>query len=476
MQFQKVKLGIAPTKRNLFNQDEALIQKNKIVDALHKFNVDFVDIEDICPDGFLFNESHIDQIISKFNQYKVEGVFFPHCNFGTEFAVAQLASKLNKPVLIWGSSGDEIGENGELLRTSQCGLFATGKVLNRMNVKFDYITTSEPTDEVFMRGFNNFISLCSVISQFNNLKILQVSTRPSPFWSVMFNESELLQKFGIKILPISMQDIVGGVGDLIAINKTDYSDILAEVYKKYVMNNIDKQYLQKIIALKLYLKNICEKERISAIAIQCWDSMQDALGIMPCVANAMLTDEYLPVTCETDINGAVSSVLIQAAARREKPVFFADITIRHPQNRNANLLWHCGNFPAALSKNSQQLKISKHYINLQQCPAVGEFELKHGDITVCRFDENEGQYSLFFGEGKGVPGPVVRGTFVWFEVDDWPKWEERLVKGPYIHHCAGVHKHVSAVLYSSCKYITNLMPDPFYPGKEQIESYLRGNE
>ena len=58
------------------------------------------------------------------------------------------------------------------------------------------------------------------------------------------------------------------------------------------------------------------------------------------------------------------------------------------------------------------------------------FELKKGDITVCRFDDCDGKYYLFGGEGRAVDGPQTNGTYVWFETDNWKRWEEKLMFGP----------------------------------------------
>lgn len=40
------------------------------------------------------------------------------------------------------------------------------------------------------------------------------------------------------------------------------------------------------------------------------------------------------------------------------------------------------------------------------------FELKQGDLTVCRFDDVDGEYYLFAGEAKTTTGPETNGTYV----------------------------------------------------------------
>ena len=78
------------------------------------------------------------------------------------------------------------------------------------------------------------------------------------------------------------------------------------------------------------------------------------------------------------------------------------------------------------------------------------------------------------GEGQGVDGPHTKGTYVWFKVEDWPRWEEKFIRGPYIHHVTGVHGNASPVLYEACRYIDGLEPDPIEPDAPQIAAWLRG--
>jgi L-fucose isomerase-like protein len=95
-----------------------------------------VDLESINSEGLLYAEEDLDSIITRLKQEKVDALFFPHCNFGTEDLVAKVAREMNFPVLIWGPRDDAPLENGIRTRDSQCGLFATGKVLRRFKVPF----------------------------------------------------------------------------------------------------------------------------------------------------------------------------------------------------------------------------------------------------------------------------------------------------------------------------------------------------
>ena len=100
-------------------------------------------------------------------------------------------------------------------------------------------------------------------------------------------------------------------------------------------------------------------------------------------------------------------------------------------------------------------------------------EAKHGDVTLCRFDGDNGEYSLLLGTAKGVDGPTCMGTYLWVEVENIKRLEAKIVEGPYIHHCVGIHKNVVPVLYEACKYI-GVKPDFYDPIEEDVKAYLRG--
>lgn len=53
-----------------------------------------------------------------------------------------------------------------------------------------------------------FIRVVNVVKSIKNLKILQISTRPEPFCSVICNENELIEKFNVHLCPITLNDLM----------------------------------------------------------------------------------------------------------------------------------------------------------------------------------------------------------------------------------------------------------------------------
>ncbi len=464
---RKIKLGYAPTRRSIFSAPDARKYRDLTADRLRELGVEFVDIKDINEEGLLYDDADRVRIAEKFKAEGVDGLFLPHCNFGTEYECARLAKNLNVPVLLWGPLDERPEPDGTRLRDTQCGLFATGKVLRRFRIPFTYLTNCRLTDPVFEQGVKGFLAVCSVVRTFRSIRILQISTRPFDFWSTMCNEGELLEKFNIQLSPIPMPELIDEVKKAKA-EGTRVAETIDYVRSKMEICVTEEQ-LENVAALKVAMETLIKKYGCQAAAIQCWNALQGELGIMPCAANALLNDEGIPVVCETDIHGAITALMAEAASLNETRSFFADWTIRHPDIPNGELLQHCGPWPISVAMEKPKLTYPLAF----DFPGSVTAEAKHGPVTLCRFDGDNGEYSLLLGHAKGVDGPRGKGTYLWVEVDNIRRLEEKIVTGPYIHHCVGIHEDIVPILYEACKYI-GVTPDLYDPIEEQVKGFWRG--
>ena len=463
----RIVLGYAPTRRDIFSAPDAVRYRGLIRDKMDELGVRYVDIDDINEEGLLYDDEDRKKIAAKFKDRKIDGLFVPHCNFGTEYEVGRLAKELGVPVLLWGPRDERPDRNGVRLRDSQCGLFATGKVLRRFQVPFTYLTNCRLTDPEFERGIRDFLAVCNVVGKFRRTRILQISTRPFGFWSTMCNEGELLEKFGIQLAPVPMTELTEAVRAARK-EKAEVEETISYI-KERMEIRIKEEEMASVAALKIAMRSLADKYGCNAAVIQCWNALQSELGIMPCAANSLLNDEGLPVACETDIHGAITSVLVEAAGMGENRSFFADWTVRHPDNENGELLQHCGPWPLSIARTKPILGYPLAF----KYPGAVSAEARHGEISLARFDGDNGEYSLLLGNAKGIDGPYTQGTYLWVEVKNLKKLEAKLVEGPYIHHCVGIHTNVVPVLYEACKYL-GIKPDLYDDNEEEVKAYLRG--
>ena len=224
-----------------------------------------------------------------------------------------------------------------------------------------------------------------------------------------------------------------------------------------------------VAGLAIAMKRLVEKYGCNAGAIQCWNALQAELGIMPCAANAILNEMGIPIVCETDIHGAITALMVEAADLGRHRGMFADWTVRHPDNENGELLQHCGPWPCSVACGKPQLTYPLAFDH----PGALTAEAKHGDLTLARFDGDNGEYSLLLGNARGIDGPAGMGTYLWVEVENLKRLEAKIVEGPYIHHCVAIHADVVPVLYEACKYL-GIAPDLYDENDAAIKAYLRG--
>lgn len=444
---QEVILGVVPVKRGFLSMEEAFRQKEKFMKVIHGIKSDsvrIVEVDDLSENGILWELKKVPAVIAKLKDAGIDALFIPFCDFGEEQVVAEVAKSFNLPVLIWGAR-DERPNSLELRgRDTQCGMFAATKVLQRYGVKYSYIYNCETESTEFRKGYENFIRVAAVIKAVKGLRIAKIGERPAPFMSVMTNDANLMKRFGITVVPISPFKIAESATKIITDQKEDFKTYIEELTKKMDCTSMKETDLHKAAAVKLAVKKQMEENNCTVGAFECWSAFPGLIGICPCVALGELADEGLPLACETDVNGAITMAILRACNLYESAEFLADLTIRHPENENGELLWHCGPFPFSLKAADSKASL----IDSQE-----QFELKQGDLTICRFDELDGKYSLFAGETRTTTGPETCGTYVWMEADNWKQWEEKLMFGPYIHHVGGVYGHYLPVLREAARYL-----------------------
>ena len=467
-----LKLAYLPTHRaGVFSADAARAQKRAIEQKLRALGVDFVGLDGLTEHGLLCSDADALAATDRFRAEGVDAVFAAHCDFGMEVPVGRVCRALGKPVLLWGPRDEAPAAGVARERDTQCGLFATGKLLRRLRLPFTYIVNCRLEDVPFQRGMEAFLGAANVARCVHGARIGQVGTRPAPFTSTMCNESELLERFDIQVIPTEVSDVTMKARAML--DSDAVRDEVAAIRARVDTRDVSDDGLRRVAAVKLALRDWIVEERLDAVALQCWPSLQGLFDVCSCFGNGELTDLGVPVACETDVNGAVTAIALQAANGGREAVFFADLTIRHPEDDNAELLWHCGPFPLSLAHPDSRPRIAGHYMMPEPKPAVGMWRLKDGDVTIGRFDGDNGEYRFLVGHARTCEGPPTPGNYVWVKVGNWPLWEEKLVCGPYIHHVVGAYGKLAPALYEGLKYL-GVEADMVEPGEREVRAYLRG--
>ncbi len=465
----KMTIGLMPTRRPVFKIETAREEYDVILPIIKKQMaryVEFVDIEDICEQGMAAHQADIDKVVDKFTAAKVDALFFPFCDFGCEEVVVGVAKRFNLPTLVWGTR-DKVSTFEKRQKETQCGLFAATKVLQNYNVTFSYIWNCEPESPDFVRGFDKFVRVAFVLKALRNANIAEIGDRPKDFYSVIHNQLQLIEKLGITVKPITLLSIRERAFAILEKRDKDFTEYLSDLKARIDCAGVADDAVDKICAGTLAIEQLMREHGCQAGAFDC-TGVRLALdtNVSACAIQGELSDRGFPTACETDVWGAISMLTLTAASLGEDTEFLADWTFRHPTNDNGELLWHGGPFAWSLAdKNAvRRPTLRKNFKDFWE----PWWELKQGEITLCRLDEINGEYYMFIGEARTTFGPETTGTWIWIEVDNWKNWEETLMFGPFIHHVGGIYGRYSEVLTEVARYLGIHVVTPSTPHPKSI--------
>ena len=456
--YEVVKIGVCPIGKFAFSHEDAKVYKAKLEDKLDEMKVNYIGIDEVMEDGIIRSYSDVEPVVAFLQSQKIDCLFIPHCNFGTESAAGMIAKKLGVPTLLWGPRDEAPLADGTRLRDSLCGMFATSKVLHKLGVPFTYIENCDLDEDVFHTGLDNFIRAVNVVRKLKNAKIGMVGNRIDFFWSTIVNETELLQRFGIEILPVDLARIIRLTKEAAAADKEKYIKEKEELAKKIDISAMSETGMINVFALRDTMVRFAVENKLTALAVESFMSLVEELDACISFAQAMVSDMGIPCISESDIHGAISSIIAEAASLGTSTSFLADLTVRHPENDNGLLLWHDA-FPLSLKDKNCKGSLGTHWILENFKTGMCHWKLKDGPVTIVRFDGETGEYKLLAEESKTIPGPFTQNTYVWVELKNWKTFERKIIEGPYIHHTACIYGNYAEALKEACKYIDGLAFD-----------------
>jgi len=452
-------IGLCPIGKFVFSHEDAMRYKRRIQEKLSQWGIEYVDLDGILPDGMVRDQKHVEASVRYFQDRRIDALFLPHCNFGTEGAAAMIARQCRVPTLLWAPRDEAPLPDGTRLRDSLCGTLATSGVLCNMRIPFTYLNNCRIDDAEFQQGVDRFVRAARVVKTMKTMRIGQVGQRIDFFWSTIFNESDLLEKFGIQVLPIDLTNVIREIRGRVESHRKQYEEELAGLRQWITFNHYRcDEEIYPNFALRDILLERAREDQLDGFCVQTINSIQNELHSTLSLGLSLVSEEGFPVAPESDLYGTISSVLIEAAGGGRS--FLPDIVSRHPNNDNAVLLWHAL-APPSLRAPDSPVKVDVPWILKGLPTGLVHFKLKDGPLTVCRFGGAGGDYRLGCGEGHTVDGPYTQEFYAWMEGADWPAWERTLAAGPYIHHVSCCYGRCSDVLEKAARCIPALRFERF---------------
>ncbi|HJH69748.1 MAG: fucose isomerase [Phocaeicola sp.] len=465
---KKLCFGVIIGTRAYFNSALAKDVRKQLLKTIEEQGYDYVILpEDATPTGSSSIETREDGIkcaeLFRQNRDKIDGIIVSLPNFGFEIGIINAISiaDLNVPVLVQACDDENDKVDLDSRRDAFCGKISVCNNLYQYGIPFTDTTlhTYSIYSDLLAKDINRFAAVCRVVNGLRHARIGAIGTRPAGFQTVRASE-KILQATGITVVPVDLSEILGAARK---IEDTDAELVQKiEEIKKYA--RVPQQYSEKLILQAKFgvaVERWMNANAIDAVAIQCWDSLEQNYGCAACVTMSMLGEKLIPAACEVDIAGAVSMYALTLASQHQSALL--DWNNNFAEDRNKCVCTHCGNFPKSFIMNDIELgTLGVLGRTLGKVHTFGAVygKVKQGDFTFFRIstDDTKGCIKSYLGEGTITDDPYgMDGCIAVTKVDNLQTLMKYICKNGFEHHVAMCRGNVKDIL------------------QEAIESYLGWN-
>ncbi|MBI9019317.1 MAG: L-fucose/L-arabinose isomerase family protein [Phycisphaerae bacterium] len=379
----------------------------------------------------------------KFAYYsnEIDGIIVTLPNFGDEKGIVESIKRsgLKVPVLIHAESDNTTKMTKIHRRDSFCGKISVCNNLNQAGIPYTLTKshTVSMNSEEFDKEIHDFAAICRVVKGLKNARFGAIGARTGAFNTVRYSE-KLLEANGIAVETIDLSEILG------LINKLDNNDQALkqklQTIKKYVNTaNVSSDSLLKMAKFGLIVENWMKDMELDGSAIQCWTSLQEFFGIMPCTIMSMMSESLLPSACEVDIAGLLAMYILQQASL--SPSAILDWNNNFGEDQNKCVLFHCSNLAKSFFESAKMdYNTIIGSVMGQEC-SYGTIsgKIRPGQATYCRIStfDKDGCIAGYVGEGEFTNDKV--DTFGGYGVMEIPNLQELMqvvCRKGFEHHVA----------------------------------------
>jgi len=389
---------------------------------------------------------------------EIDGIIVTLPNFGEERGIVDAIrlSGLKVPVLVQATPDRSEAMTIATRRDSFCGKMSCCN--NMMQYGIEYSLTTLHTEAVgsaeFKADLEWFSAVCRIVKGLKNLRIGAIGARPTAFNTVRYSE-RIFETSGITIETIDLSEIFG------RINRMKDSDDAAQAklaaIKKYVTTaGIPDDALLKMSKLGAVIDGWMKQTHVTISAVQCWTSMEEYFGVVPCTVMSMMSNELIPSACEVDVPGTLSMYMLALAS--QTPSALLDWNNNYGSDPNKCVCFHCSNLPKHFFKD---VKMDYQEIIAGTVGKLNTFgtcvgRVKPGVMSYARYstDDRRGIVRGYTGAGRFTDDPLE--TFGGAGVAEIPKLQKLLkhiCREGFEHHVAANFSDVSKSIHEAARYM-----------------------
>ncbi len=447
-------LGVIVGNRGFFPSHLCSTGRTEMLDVLAQEGLGAVALpSDATPHGAVESLADARACADLFqaHRHEIDGVLVTLPNFGDERAIANALrwAKLDVPVLVH-AFGDEGGRMTIAhRRDSFCGKMSACNNLRQYDIPYSLTSlhTVAPSHASFRDDLRRFAATCRVVGRLRGARIGAIGARPAAFNTVRFSE-KLFERSGISVETLDLSEVLGSIQRM-ADTEPAVKEKLAAIGAYTGVQGIPTLSLMRMAKLGVAIDRWMVDKQLTATAIQCWTSLEEFYGVVPCTLMSMMSESLLPSACETDIAGLLGMYVLQAAS--EQPAALLDWNNNYGDDPNKGVVFHCSNLPKSF--------FGEHRMDYQEIIAgtVGKENtfgtivgrVSAGPFTYCRVstDDDAGEVATYVGEGRFTDDTLETfGGYGVVEIPDFQRLLRMICKRGFEHHVAATRGSVAEAI------------------------------
>ena len=388
------------------------------------------------------------------NRDRLDGIIVALPNFGEERAIADTLrlADLRVPVLVQATPDDPRKMTIAHRRDSFCGKMSACNNLRQYGIPYSITTlhTETPDSPEFAKDLEWFAAVCRVVKGFRNLRVGAIGARPTAFNTVRYSE-KILESQGISIETLDLSEVLGRIERMK--DNDDHAQAKLAAIKKYVdSSNVPAAALLKMAKLGAVVDRWMAATEVTISAVQCWTSIEENLGIVPCTVMSMMSNELLSSACEVDICGVLGMHALQLASGT--PSALLDWNNNYGDDPDKAVCFHCSNLPKHFFQDVRMdfQQIIAGTVGKENTFGTCVGRVKAGAMSFARFstDDTAGVMRGYTGEGAFTDDPL--NTFGGAGVVQIPHLQRLLhyiCENGFEHHVAANFSTVAGAIHEA---------------------------
>jgi L-fucose isomerase-like protein len=384
----------------------------------------------------------------------IDGVIVTLPNFGDERAIADTLrlARLNVPVLIQATPDTPAKMGITHRRDSFCGKMSACNNLRQYGIPYSLTSlhTEAPGSPEFAKDLEWFAAVCRVVKGLRNLRIGALGARPTAFNTVRYSE-KLLEASGISIETLDLSEVLGRIArmkddDAAAVQK------LQSIQKYVSTANIPQAALLKMAKLGAVVDDWMKATDLQISAVQCWTSLEENLGVVPCTVMSMMSESLLSSACEVDVCGVLGMHALQLAS--ETPSALLDWNNNYGADPNKAVCFHCSNLPKHFFRDVKMdyQAIIAGTVGKENTFGTCVGVVKAGAMSFARFstDDANGRIRGYTGSGRFTDDPLETfGGAGVVEIPGLQKLLRYICENGFEHHVAANFSSVAPAVHEA---------------------------